>query len=60
MENHPGDLRLSVIGGLPVEGALLFVLAVYVVVAASWSPSAQHSGEFSAPGFVGTLVAIPE
>lgn len=42
-----------------VGGALLFALAAYVVVAAGWNLWTQHQGEFSAPGFIVTLLAIP-
>jgi len=42
-----------------IGGALLFVLAAYVVVAAGWNLWTQHHGEFSAPGFIVTLMAIP-
>ena len=42
-----------------IGGALLFALAAYVVVAAGWNLWTQHHGEFSAPGFLVTLLAIP-
>lgn len=42
-----------------IGGALLFALAAYVVVAASWNFWTRHQGEFSLPGFVITLPAIP-
>src|SRR5579859_1212213 len=42
-----------------VGGALLFALAAYVVGAAGWNLWTQHQGEFSAPGFIVTLLAIP-
>jgi divalent metal cation (Fe/Co/Zn/Cd) transporter len=42
-----------------IGGTLLFALAAYVVVAASWNLWTQHHGEFSAPGFIVTLLAIP-
>src|ERR1700686_5299313 len=42
-----------------IGGALLFTLAAYVVVAAAWNLWTQHHGEFSAPGFIVTLLAIP-
>jgi divalent metal cation (Fe/Co/Zn/Cd) transporter len=42
-----------------IGGALLFVLAAYVVVAASWNLWTQHHAEFSLPGFTVTLLAIP-
>jgi divalent metal cation (Fe/Co/Zn/Cd) transporter len=40
-------------------GVLLFALAAYVVVAAGWNLWTQQHGEFSAPGFIVTLLAIP-
>jgi divalent metal cation (Fe/Co/Zn/Cd) transporter len=42
-----------------ISGALLFALAAYVVGAAAWNLWTQHHGEFSAPGFIVTLLAIP-
>ena len=42
-----------------VGGALLFALAAYVVAAAGWNLWTQHHGEFSAPGFTVTVMAIP-
>jgi divalent metal cation (Fe/Co/Zn/Cd) transporter len=42
-----------------IGGALLFVLAAYVVVAAGWNLWTQHHGEFSLPGLIVTLLAIP-
>lgn len=42
-----------------IGGALLFALAAYVAVAAGWNLWTQHHGEFSAPGFIVTLLAIP-
>jgi len=42
-----------------IGGALLFALAAYVVLAAGWNLWTQHRGEFSAPGFIITLMAIP-
>ena len=42
-----------------VGGALLFALAAYVVVAAGWNLWTRHHAEFSAPGFIVTLLAIP-
>ena len=41
-----------------IGGALLFALAAYVVVAAGWNLWTQHHAEFSAPGFIVTLLAI--
>jgi divalent metal cation (Fe/Co/Zn/Cd) transporter len=40
-------------------GALLFVLATYIVLGAAWSLWAHHGGEFSVPGLVVTAVAMP-
>ena len=42
-----------------IGGALLFALALYVVVAAAWNLWTQHHEEFSIAGFVVTLMAIP-
>jgi divalent metal cation (Fe/Co/Zn/Cd) transporter len=42
-----------------IGGALLFVLTAYVVVVASWNLWTQHHGEFSLPGLIVTLLAIP-
>jgi len=42
-----------------VGGALLFALAAFVVVAAGWNLWTRHHAEFSAPGFIVTLLAIP-
>ena len=42
-----------------VGGALPFALAAYVAVAAGWNLWTQHHGEFSVPGFIVTLLAIP-
>ena len=42
-----------------VGGALLFALAACVVVAAGWNLWTQRHGEFSASGFIVTLLAIP-
>jgi divalent metal cation (Fe/Co/Zn/Cd) transporter len=42
-----------------VGGALLFALAAYVVLTAGWNLWTAHHGEFSAPGFIVTLLAIP-
>ena len=41
------------------SGALLFALAAYVVDAAGWNLWTQHHGEFSASGFIVTLLAVP-
>jgi divalent metal cation (Fe/Co/Zn/Cd) transporter len=42
-----------------IGGALLFLLAVYVTVAAVWRLWAGSGEEFSWPGFIVALVAIP-
>ena len=42
-----------------IGGALLFVLAAYVVGAAGWNLWTQHHGELSLPGLIVTLLAIP-
>ncbi|HMA72836.1 MAG TPA: cation transporter [Xanthobacteraceae bacterium] len=42
-----------------IGGALLFTLAAYVVVAASWNLWQQQAEEFSWPGLIVTLLAIP-
>lgn len=40
-------------------GALLFVLATYIVLGAVWSLRAHHGGEFSVPGLVVAVLAMP-
>ena len=40
-------------------GALLFVLAAYIVLGAAWSLWAHHGGEFSVTGLIVAGVAIP-
>src|SRR3974390_469711 len=42
-----------------VGGALLFALAAFVVISAAWSLSIQRAAEFSVPGLVVALLAIP-
>jgi len=42
-----------------VGGALLFALAAFVVISAAWSLSIQRTAEFSVPGLVVALLAIP-
>lgn len=42
-----------------IAGALLLALATYVVIAAGWSLWAGGAAEFSLPGFVVALIAIP-
>jgi divalent metal cation (Fe/Co/Zn/Cd) transporter len=42
-----------------VGGALLFTLVAYVVISAAWSLWTQRAEEFSVPGLVVALVAIP-
>jgi divalent metal cation (Fe/Co/Zn/Cd) transporter len=40
-------------------GALLFVLATYIVLGAAWSLWAHRGGEFSVPGLIVAAVAMP-
>src|ERR1700674_5258011 len=40
-------------------GALLFVLAAYIVLGAAWSLWEHHGGEFSGPGLIVAAVAMP-
>ena len=42
-----------------IGGALLFVLAAYIVIGAAWSLWAHHGGEFSVPGLLVAAVAMP-
>jgi len=42
-----------------IGGALLSTLAAYVVIAAGWNLWTRHTEEFSLPGFIVTLLAIP-
>jgi divalent metal cation (Fe/Co/Zn/Cd) transporter len=42
-----------------VGGALLFALAAFVVISATWSLSTQPAAEFSVPGLLVALLAIP-
>jgi len=42
-----------------IGGALLFALAAYVVVAAGWSLWTRQGQEFSWPGLLVSLIAIP-
>ena len=42
-----------------IGGALLFVLAVYIVLGAAWSLWVHHGGEFSVPGLIVAVVAMP-
>ena len=42
-----------------IGGALLIALAAYVVIAAGWNLWTRHAEEFSLPGFIVTLLAIP-
>jgi divalent metal cation (Fe/Co/Zn/Cd) transporter len=42
-----------------IGGALLFVLAAYIVLGAAWSVWTHHGGEFSVPGFIVATVAMP-
>ena len=40
-------------------GALLFLLAAYIVTGAAWSLWAHHGGEFSVPGLIVASMAMP-
>jgi divalent metal cation (Fe/Co/Zn/Cd) transporter len=40
-------------------GALLFMLAAYIVLGAAWSLWAHHGGEFSVTGLIVAAVAMP-
>jgi divalent metal cation (Fe/Co/Zn/Cd) transporter len=40
-------------------GGLLFALAIYVVASAGWSLWTRHGAEFSAPGLMISVLAIP-
>jgi divalent metal cation (Fe/Co/Zn/Cd) transporter len=40
-------------------GALLFILAAYIVLGAAWSLWAHHGGEFSVTGLIVAAVAMP-
>jgi divalent metal cation (Fe/Co/Zn/Cd) transporter len=42
-----------------ISGALLFVLAAYIVLGAVWSLWAHHGGEFSVPGLIVAVLAMP-
>ena len=42
-----------------IGGALLIMLAAYVVIAAGWNVWTRQTEEFSFPGFIVTLLAIP-
>jgi divalent metal cation (Fe/Co/Zn/Cd) transporter len=42
-----------------IGGALLFALAAYVVIGAAWSLWTQRAEEFSTPGLLVALIAIP-
>jgi divalent metal cation (Fe/Co/Zn/Cd) transporter len=42
-----------------IAGALLFALAAYVIASAGWSLWSREGAEFSWPGFVVTVTAIP-
>jgi divalent metal cation (Fe/Co/Zn/Cd) transporter len=42
-----------------IGGALLFTLALYVVVSASWKLWTQRGSEFSLPGFIVCILAMP-
>jgi len=45
--------------GARIGGALLFALAIYVVAAAGWKLWAQEGAEFSVPGLVVSVLAMP-
>src|SRR5450759_4761667 len=40
-------------------GALLFILAAYIVLGAAWSLWAHHGGEFSVAGLIVAILAMP-
>lgn len=42
-----------------IGGALLFGLAVFIIVAAAWSIAVRHGEAFSIPGMIVTLLAMP-
>jgi divalent metal cation (Fe/Co/Zn/Cd) transporter len=42
-----------------IGGALLFALAAYIVISAAWSLWTQRAEEFSTPGLLVALVALP-
>jgi divalent metal cation (Fe/Co/Zn/Cd) transporter len=42
-----------------IGGALLFALAIYVVVGAAWKLWTQQGAEFSLPGLVVSVLALP-
>jgi divalent metal cation (Fe/Co/Zn/Cd) transporter len=42
-----------------IGGALLFALAAYIVVGAGWSLWTQHGEEFSWPGLIVAVLALP-
>ena len=42
-----------------IGGTLLIALAAYVVIVAGWNLWTRHTEEFSLPGFIVTLLAIP-
>ena len=42
-----------------IGGALLFILAAYIVIGAAWSLWAHHGGEFSVPGLIVAAAAMP-
>jgi divalent metal cation (Fe/Co/Zn/Cd) transporter len=52
--SEDAEQRASKIGGV-----LLFALAAYVVISAAWSLWMQRAEEFSVPGLLVALVAIP-
>ena len=52
--SESAELLVSRIGG-----GLLFALAAYVVVSAGWSVWTKHGAEFSVPGLLISVLAIP-
>jgi divalent metal cation (Fe/Co/Zn/Cd) transporter len=42
-----------------IGGALLFLLAAYVLIASGWKLWAREGGDFSAPGLVVSVLSIP-
>jgi len=42
-----------------IGGALLFALAVFIVIGAAWSIAVRHGEAFSIPGLIVTLLAMP-
>ncbi len=42
-----------------IGGALLYALAAYILLSAAWAFWARHGGEFSVPGLVVAVLAMP-